>query len=352
MGQASANLKPAANEPCYTAFENLIKAMKQAYIQNPWFTPDNIAASFRAWSYSLSEQKIRQWLNPYVTLLADDPEPRKTAVIMAGNIPLAGLHDLICVLISGNSLLGKVSADDACLLPAIAGLLCAIEPSFGPLIEFSTEKMSGFDMVIATGSNNTSRYFEQYFAAYPHIIRHNRNGIAVLNGHETPAELENLGHDIFSYFGLGCRSVSMMYVPENYDFSRFSGAVAVYRDRMIMHHKYMNNYTYRKTIFMLNNTPFIDGGFFLACENQDFISPISVIHYFHYKSLPALAEYLENEQDNIQCILSNISTLQHAVPLGKGQQPELWDWADGTDTLKFLLENMPPFEKNEQGAVK
>jgi len=332
--------------------QNLIESKSVASAHNPWFIAENISYSLQTWADALTEENLREWLAPYDDALMSINEPRTIAVIMAGNIPLVGFHDFLSVLITGNRFLGKLSSDDAYLLPAAAGLLTAIEPMFESCISFTTEKLTSFDAVIATGSNNTSRYFEYYFSHYPHIIRRNRNGIAVLIGEESTAEMQNLSHDIFRYFGLGCRNVSMICVPHGYDFAPLVEAFRQQYSQLNMYHKYMNNYTYQRAILLLNNIPFIDGGFFLITENSSIISPVSVIHYYTYNSIDSLQKQFETEDDNIQCIISNQSDFKRNVPLGKSQQPELWDYADGIDTLNFLTGIGKQNSDYEQNAVK
>jgi hypothetical protein len=342
LGLAADDLSESADPKYSQAIETLIDAKDIAHAHNAWFMPENINDSLEALAKSLTGEKIMEWLNPYENQLNTLKEPLKVAVVMAGNIPLVGFHDFLCVLMSGNQFAGKLSSDDAYLLPAIAGMLSSIEPAFGAYIEFTSEKLHGFDAVIATGSNNTSRYFEYYFSSYPHIIRRNRNGIAVLDGNETISELENLGYDIFRYFGLGCRNVSKIYIPENYDFADLIDACGVKFNKLAMHHKYMNNYNYQRTIFMMNNVLCIDCGFFLLRESPGFISPISVINFEHYSNLQQLNEHLEKEKDNIQCILCSNPIIENRIPFGKSQEPELWDYADGVDTMKFLTNITKP----------
>jgi hypothetical protein len=332
--------------------KNLIESKRIAFEHNPWFITENINHSLKTWAEALTETGIRKWLEPYLIDLLPVKLPLTIAVVMAGNIPLVGFHDFLSVLISGNRLLGKLSSDDAYLLPAVADLLIAIEPMFESLISFTTEKLTSFDGVIATGSNNTSRYFEFYFSRYPHIIRRNRNGIAVLTGNESPAEFQGLSHDIFRYFGLGCRNVSMICVPRGYNFTPLVEACRQQYSQLNMYDKYMNNYTYQRAILMLNNIPFIDGGFFLITENSSIISPVSVIHYFTYDPIESLHKQLESEDDNIQCIISSQTNFNRNVPFGKSQQPELWDYSDGIDTLKFLTGIENRNSQNEQQTVK
>ena len=255
---------------------------------------------------------------------------------MAGNIPAVGFHDFLSVLITENKLLAKLSTDDDKLIPAISELLISIEPEFKPNIKFTTAPLKSFDAVIATGSNNTSRYFDYYFSAYPHIIRKNRNGIAVISGNESEIELDGLASDIFNYYGLGCRNVSKVFVPENYDFSRLLEVLGK-RENVIENHKYFNNYEYNKAIFLVNGRKHFDAGNILLVEDTTIASPISVLNYEFYNNIGEAKKIIEMDADKIQCIVTNNEAFPDRILFGKSQQPELWDYADGVDTVEFLL---------------
>lgn len=310
-------------------------AVKKAREGNPWFTEGAIYHMLEAAGRSLSHADLEHWAGMYNL---EQPGKRATvALIMAGNIPAVGFHDFLCVLMSGHRALVKLSADDQYLLPAIAGLLIDMDPDFEQFIQFTGEVMRGFDAVIATGSNNTSRYFNYYFGKYPHIIRKNRNALAVLNGEETDEELEALGADIFTYFGLGCRNVSKLMVPEDYDFTAFFNAIKGYA-AVGEHHKYMNNYDYNKSICLVNGEPHFDNGFLLLKEDGSLASPVSVLHYQRYSDIDAVSEYIRDESGNIQCVVSADPALKGSIAPGTTQQPRLWDYADGVDTMAFLLD--------------
>jgi hypothetical protein len=307
----------------------------KAYQQNPWFTPDNIRQSIRAWSGLLTEPKLRQWLAPYTIA---EHTPKTVAIIMAGNIPLVGLHDLLCVLLSGNKALVKLSEDDTVLMKWVINELARLEPGFTAMIEVSEQRLpKAFDAVIATGSNNTNRYFEYYFKNKPSLLRGNRNSVAVITGKETPEDFQKLGEDIFTYFGLGCRNVSKLYVPEGYDFVPFYEGIESFNE-VIYHHKYANNYNYHKAILLLNLDQHLDNHFLLVKESTATASPLGVMFYETYTSADALQKELESKASEIQCIVSK-TTFGNAFPFGKAQQPELWDYADGVDTVAFLLNN-------------
>jgi len=226
------------------------------YLSNPWFTPDNVRHAVSSIAGALAPEKLHRWLSAYPEI-EDAGEPSVVGVVMAGNIPLVGFHDLLCVLITGNRLQARLSTKDELSMRTVVSTLTAIEPGFKPFIELTTGRLKGFGRVIATGSNNTSRYFEYYFRDMPSIIRRNRNSIAILDGKETESELEKLGDDIFSYFGLGCRNVSKIYVPAGYDIAGLSSRWEKYRS-LPSHHKYAVNYDHNKAVAIVNREPFID----------------------------------------------------------------------------------------------
>lgn len=306
----------------------LISSAKQ---YNAWFTPQSTAMAIKAISEMMNETDLDQWID------ANTDEPVKMnaiGLILAGNIPLVGFHDILCVLASGNKALIKLSSQDKQLIPYILSKLSEIEPLFTEQFEF-IERLKDFDAVIATGSNNTSRYFEYYFSKVPHIIRKNRNSIAFLNGNENREELKSLGHDIFDYFGLGCRNVSKIYVPKGYNFNTFFESIEEFKS-VADHHKYNNNYDYNKSIFLVNMDKHLDNGFLLLKEDKRMASPLAVVYYEEYESIQeAEIELLANE-DGIQCIISRSDLSMNVLPFGQSQRPGLWDYADGVDTMAFL----------------
>jgi hypothetical protein len=255
---------------------------------------------------------------------------------MAGNIPAVGFHDFLSVLITGNKLMAKLSADDDQLMPAISDLLISIEPGFESQVQFTSDTLSNFDAVIATGSNNTSRYFEYYFSKYPHIIRKNRNGVAIISGDELASDLHFLTSDILDYYGLGCRNVSKLYVPDNYDFNKLLEVVSK-RKEANDNHKYFNNYEYNKAIFLVNGSEHLDSGNLLIKEDTEIPSPISVLHYEYYKDMDQLKKAINANTEKIQCVVTNIDDFANSVAFGRSQLPDLWDYADGIDTIRFLL---------------
>ncbi|PKP32843.1 MAG: acyl-CoA reductase [Bacteroidetes bacterium HGW-Bacteroidetes-17] len=309
------------------------QACTKAFQSNAWFTEKNIDYALAQWAKILTAGNLKKWLDQYDTRIASD-QRYNIGVVLAGNIPIVGFHDFICVLASGNNFIGKLSSADKYLLPAIAEILIRIEPLFKTRIKFTEERLSDFDAIIATGSNNSARYFEYYFAKYPHIIRKNRNGVAVLTGAEKRLDL--LAEDILRYFGLGCRNVSKLYVPEGYKFDHLLSSTGQF-DWLSNHHKYRNNYDYNKSILLVNRIKHFDNGLVLLREESSVSSPISVLHYEYYREIEKLNEVLDSQSEFIQCIISEDSNVNNSLFPGQSQQPDLWDYADGIDTMEFLL---------------
>jgi len=237
-------------------------------------------------------------------------------------------------LISGHKALVKTSSNDQHLLKFLVQYLIALDQRFSEKITFVEGKLEGFDAVIATGSNNTARYFEYYFSSKPNIIRKNRNSVAILTGNESHEDLVLLGEDIFRYFGLGCRNVSKLLVPKNYNFDTFFKAIFEYQD-IIKYEKYANNYDYNKAVYLMSNYKLLDNGFLTLREDTSYSSPISSVFYEFYEDVASLKNRLQAEHEQIQCVVSNQLT-GNSIPFGQTQQPKLWDYADNVDTLAFL----------------
>lgn len=315
------------NDIFFTEMQGVLERSK---LSNSWFTDDNLQLSCKSWGNALTESNVKEWLSGYK--ISDTSSNKRIAIVMAGNIPLVGFHDFMCVLLAGHSVLGKLSSNDTQLLPLLTKYLIAVEPSFEVKIELTTDTLEDFNAVIATGSDNTAIYFEHYFGTYPNIIRKNRNSVAILSGNETPEQMKALADDIFRYFGLGCRNVSKIYVPENYDWDHFFNGMFAWKD-VINNHKYINNYDYNKAVYLMSLMKLLDNEFMILKEDQGFSSPISVVFYETYKSLEELKETLNNSEDKIQCIIS-----ENHIPFGEAQEPKLSDYADGVDTMQFLLD--------------
>lgn len=334
--------------------DQLLELIESEHHYNAWFTPLNTGNAVKAIGRMLNREDLEQWLD-------ESQEPRvksresgertedvnseiehptsdikKIGLVLAGNIPLVGFHDVLCVLASGHHALIKASSQDARLIKYILNLLVEIAPEFKNSFSF-VERLEGFDAVIATGSNNTSRYFEYYFGKVPNIIRKNRNSVALLTGHETREQLFMLGHDIFDFFGLGCRNVSKLLVPADYDFVPFFEAIEPHQP-IINHHKYNNNYDYNKSIYLVNGDKHLDNGFLLVKEDERLASPLAVLYFEYYDDLHSAETRLSALSENIQCIVTTapITASNQIVNFGDSQKPRLWDYADGVDTMDFL----------------
>ena len=317
------------NDMFYDAFEQLI-ALSQSH--NGWYTPEQVYFSIQSWATALTEEQLNEWLSKYEL---NSDSNKTVALILAGNIPLVGFHDFLSVLLTGHNVKIKTSSNDQHLLPFLAKYIIAIAPEFKDKITFVEGKLENFDAVIATGSNNTARYFEYYFKDKPSIIRKSRNSVVVLDGNETTEQLTALGEDIFRYFGLGCRNVSKLFVPKGYSFDAFFEAIFVYQD-VIHYEKYANNYDYNKAVFLMSNFKLLDNGFLTLKEDSSHASPISSVFYETYEKLSDLENRLEKENDNLQCIVSN-KLIANSIDFGQTQHPKLWDYADNVDTISFLL---------------
>jgi len=309
--------------------------IKKQSIENKWFTEENCKNALKALAAMLDEKSIETFHQKYQHLFQKEQNPQKIAVISAGNIPCAAFHDFFCVLVSGNQFMGKLSSQDALLLPFLAKILVEIAPEFAEKIAF-VEKLPKFDKIIATGSNNSARYFEHYFKNHPMLLRKNRNSIAVLNGKETDEDLRKLTIDIFQYFGLGCRSVSKIFVPKNYNFKPILEIFQEASKSLLMHNGYVNNYEYHRAIYALNRINYMDGNSFLLLQNQSFASPIAVIFYEEYETTDEILNKIQLHKNEIQCIVSKEVTIENCVAFGEAQRPALWDYPDKEDILLFL----------------
>lgn len=302
---------------------------------NAWFTPESVFKAVRSIGEMLNPQNLTTWLANYS--IDQNKNSKKVGLILAGNIPMVGFHDVLCALITGNVALIKASSQDARLIKYVLQMLTEIESGFKDQYYF-VERLENFEAIIATGSNNTSRYFEYYFGKVPHIIRKNRNSVALLAGNENKEQLFELGHDIFDYYGLGCRNVSKLMVPKGYNFNFFFESIEAYQP-IINHHKYNNNYDYNKSIYLVNSDKHFDNGFLLLKEDERLASPLAVLFYEYYDNLDLAQKLLEGQSDKIQCIVSTapLQVQNQVVDFGMSQRPALWDYADNIDTIEFLL---------------
>lgn len=310
--------------------ETLDALTQKAANENPWFTSANVVRSIRGIAKFLNYETLNQWTSSYDFRQTTS---RVIGLVMAGNIPLVGFHDLLCVLISGHTAQIKTSSKDSQLVTHLIKKLIQIEPDFSSKIIIQDSMLKNFDAVIATGSDNSAKHFDYYFRNYPHIIRRNRASCAILTGHETSKELADLSDDVFSYFGLGCRNVSKLFVPKDYDITLVLQAWENLTE-IIHHHKYANNYDYQKSILLVNQVPFLDNGIVLFQKNTSLVSPIAVVYYEYYSDRETLKSILREQKDKIQCIVGNDPPAD--VRFGQAQYPEVWEYADGIDTLAFL----------------
>lgn len=303
----------------------------KAMQENGWFTQTSVLLAFEGARKLLAPEQLFSWVNRYAEVIV----PRTIGVAMAGNIPLVGFHDFLSVLISGHRIKYKPSAKDTVLLNHLQDKLIEIESRFADRIE-RADRLTGVDAMIATGSDNTSRYFEYYFRNVPHVIRRNRASCGVIQGDEPERELTRLGTDIFSYYGLGCRNVALLFVPAEFDLHRLMSSFSTF-ESVRDNHKYVNNYTYQKSLLMLNQEKFLDNGFALVKQDARLNSPIAVIHYAVYKDQVHLREMITSYRDNLQVVVSAGGWFEGSIPFGTTQLPEVTDYADGVDTMKFLV---------------
>lgn len=308
-------------------YHQLNVVINKQFAYNGWFIKENVRQSLSALGSWLTEEKLTNWISEYTF----SREPKKIAVIMAGNIPLVGFHDFLSVLLSGNSIVCKLSSEDKTLLPALASHLIEFTPLLKERISFGPIKLEQIDGVIATGSDNSHRYFESYFGSKPHIFRKNRTSVAVLNGSESKEELFGLGNDIFDYFGLGCRNVSHLILPKDYDFKKFFEGVFEHQE-VINHNKYGNNYDYNKAVYLMNQHKLLDNNFILLRESNELFSPLGMLHYHFCDSENEINNYIEFYKNDIQVVVG-----KNFVDFGKSQQPDLNDYADGLNVLNWLV---------------
>jgi hypothetical protein len=317
------NAPLASEAPLHQGLDKIVETVQ---IYNNWFIPKFVNDAVAGIGLFLKEEDLVDF-----TSKIQEKKPKVIALICAGNIPMVGFHDILCVLLTGNKALIKLSGDDDVLLPFFLKLLVHYEPRFEEQILFSDGKLTGFDAIIATGSNNTASHLHYYFGKYPNIIRKSRSSVAVLTGRETSEELAALGKDVFQYFGLGCRNVSKLLVPEGYSFNLFFESILDF-GFVINNKKYGNNYDYHRAIYLLESLPFLDNNFLMITENAALHSPVGVLYYQFYKDQADVHNYLELNKDQIQCVVG-----ANHIPFGYSQQPVISDFADNINTLDFLV---------------
>jgi len=310
-------------------YQEAAEELRLAEALNPWFTNENIENALNAWHEQLKVDMLTAWLNPYK--LKEVASQKKVLIIMAGNIPLVGFHDFITVLISGHKVVIKMSSTDNVLLKVIIEKLISITPEFKDSISFIDDvKNRKFDAVIATGSDNSAQYFEYYFKGAKKIIRKNRRSVAVLDGTESAMELKGLADDVFAYFGLGCRNVSKLFLPKGFNLDHLFKAFFPY-SHVVDHKKYGNNYDYNKAIFLMGSNELVENGFLLMKEDKSLLSPTAMVYYEYYDDIHTVEQFVEENAEQLQCVVS-----KKDIPFGNTQKPNLWDYADGVDTVEFL----------------
>lgn len=333
LGELFKDISDESKDSLYQEWiEKFNKKIVSAYQYNNWFTKDYILLSFKNWSKELVDKNLSFWINKYEK---KDCSNKTIAIIMAGNLPIVGFHDFICATILNYNCLIKMSSEDKIILPIIIDFLDFLNPGFKNKIEFTDKPIKNFDGVIATGSNSSFKYFEYYFKKYPKLLRKTRHSIAVLDGNESEIDLENLGKDIFNYFGMGCRSISKILVPKNYNFDLLFNALFKFKE-VINHNKYANNYDYNKTVYLMSNQKFIENGFLILKEDNKLGSPIGCLFYQFYENSNDLNSYITNYKDSLQCVVSNLK-INSFTCFGESQSPKIDDYADNIDTLDFLL---------------
>ena len=323
LGQRLASISP----------DELLALAARARNQNAWFDEPSVRAAVAGIGHLLAEAPLRHWAARYP---AEPTTQHQIGVVMAGNIPMVGFHDLLCVLLSGHVLLTKLSAEDTVLMSWLLEELTRLEPRFADRVQV-LPRLNAADAFIATGSDNTARYFEFYFGKKPHLIRRNRTSIAVLTGQETGEELARLGPDIFQYYGLGCRNVSKLFVPTGYSFVPLLDALQTC-EGVLNHHKYNNNYDYNKSILLVNRVPHFDNGFLLLTPDPKLVSPISTVYYAEYTSEIDLVDQLTDVAAQTQCVVSAGGRFAGSLPFGQAQSPGVGEYADRVDTMEFLAQ--------------
>jgi hypothetical protein len=311
-------------------WEALGQAMDKAEHGNGWFSPTEVRHAATVWSRALAPEAVERWLES-MSVPSNDRQPVTVGIVMAGNIPFVGLHDLLCAVVSGHQVKVKPSRDDAGLTAALIGCWAQACPGLNEQVSLETERLDGFDAVIATGSRNSGRYFQHYFGGVPHIIRGQRTSVAVLDGSETHEQMQALSEDIFRYFGLGCRNVTQVFVPRDFDLNRLFAAFVDWT-HLGNHHRFYNNYTYHKALWLMEAVDLLENGFVLLKEDEGWVSPVGALHYQRYDDIADVEQRIDEGKEHIQCRVGN-----GGLPFGEAQCPGLSDYADGVDTMAFLL---------------
>jgi len=309
------------------------ETIQRAYHNNSWFTPNNIKFSLFALSQMIDAKLLSSWINSYNII----DQNKRIGVIISSNIPFVGFFDFLCILLSGNIFIGQLSSSNKILLPYLASILLELNPNFRHYIFFENN-IKNIDLLISTGSDNSANYFQYKYSNLKKIIRGNRTSVAILNGFESVNDYNNLANDVYTYFGLGCRSVSKLFVPVNFNFDKIKEVFENYNffESTI---QYMDNYKYQKTLHIMNDIDYVDFDNLLLVQSNEFDSPISVLYYEYYNSLEDLNSLLSDYSDQIQCVVSQDNTIKNTIPFGLCQKPTLYDYPDRVDIMKFITTN-------------
>ena len=316
------------------AKRNWLPVFNEVSGKNPWFGIDQLELAFKGILRYLDPNKLQIWLKNYAY---SGSSPKTVGVIMAGNIPLVGVHDVICCYLCGHQVVAKPSRHDHAITSSLISMLLEIDPLAKSSITFTSDLQNfNLDAIIATGSDNSNRYFQHRFGKIPGIIRHNRSSVGILRGNETTFQLRGLGMDVMSYYGRGCRNISKLLVPEKYDFSHFVKVNQPYR-LSLENQKYFNNYRYQKALYQMQQVMHTDTGYLLISENESLVSPLAVLYFEYYSNYEHMTDLLLKHHDKTQCIASAEGWYEGSLNFGTLQSPELWDYADGVDTMQFLM---------------
>jgi hypothetical protein len=311
----------------------LFAAIPIIYQKNAWFSELSVSCALRGIASMLNEVDLLEWLSTNLSQIKEKVQVNRVGIVMAGNLPLVGFHDLFCVLFAGDYAVVKMSSDDKQLLPLVLNILKFHDQSIENQYHIEEQGIKGIDKIIATGSDNTARYFEYYFAKYPRIIRKSRTSIAVVAENISEKDIKELAKDMFQYYGLGCRSVSKLFLPKGFKVPYLIDHLISFESNMD-NGKYINNLDYHKSILLINGEKFLDGGFFLMRESEELFSPISITNFQFYDSIVEVEEYIKEHESEIQCVVGE----GQEVAFGQAQSPKLWDYADKVNIMKFLLD--------------
>ena len=278
---------------------------------------------------------LHNWLTPYKELLFE--RESTVGIVMAGNLPLVGFHDFLVTMASGSRAQIKLSGKDR-LLPALFEMLCEINPYWRARVAFTEHLPENIDLLIATGGEEASKFFKSEYDEIPKIVRSSRSSIAILKGDETIDELRRLSDDIFLYYGMGCRSVSTLLVPFGYTFELLIEAFKN-KENAITSEDYLSAYRYQKALAAMNKSGYSDGGFYILREHSSFPPPMGVLNVLTYRNVDQINEFIDSNKLHLQCVV-NRKFNNSNIEFGEAQYPSLDEYADGVNSLEFLLNNI------------